>query len=128
MARAGARLLRAGGADDVFSGGEIRAHIWDGDNDQVQAIWHATNPRIIIVRGNDRIEAIDFPLGEPLTIEVDDPAFDGIEFSETGIVGTNPAKPWETLLVFDLGRLHRARRGDSDGPRRSGHATGRAPR
>ena len=92
-----------GGADDVFSGGEIRAHIWDADNDQVQAIWHATNPRIIIVRGNDRIEAIDFPLGEPLTIEVDDPAFDGIEFSETGIVGTNPAKPWETLLVFDLG-------------------------
>jgi len=92
-----------GGADDVYSGGEIRAHIWDADNDQIQTIWHATNPRIIIVRGNDRIEAIDFPLGEPLTIELDDPNFAGIEFSETGIVGVNPDKPWETLLIFEMG-------------------------
>ncbi len=92
-----------GGADDVYSGGEIRSHIWDADNDQVQAVWHATNPRIIIVRGNDRIEAIDFPKDEPLTIELDDPAFEGIEFSETGIPAANPDKPWETLLVFELG-------------------------
>jgi hypothetical protein len=92
-----------GGADDVYSGGEIRAHVWDADNDQVQAVWHATNPRIIIVRGNDRIEAIDFPKGEPLTVELDDPEFAGIEFSETGIPAANPDKPWETLLVFELG-------------------------
>ncbi len=92
-----------GGTDDVYFGGEVRAHIWDGDNDQVQALWHTLNPRIIIVRGNDRIEAIDFPIGEPLTIELDDPNTPGVEFSETGVVAANPDRPWETLLIVELG-------------------------
>lgn len=93
-----------GGADDIITaGGEIRAHIWDADNDQIQTIWHTCNPRIIIVRGNDRIEAVCFPSGAELTIELDDPNFEGIEFSDTGIVDVNPDKPWETLLIFELG-------------------------
>ena len=94
-----------GGADDIYLGGEVRSHLWDFDNDQVQAIWHTCNPRIIIVRNNDRIEAVCFPEGSELVIELDDPAFDGIEWTsgDPVIVTRNPEKPWETLVVFGLG-------------------------
>ena len=94
-----------GGADDVYLGGEVRAHLWDFDNDQVHAIWHTCNPRIIIVRSNDRIEAVCFPEGSQLVVELDDPAFAGIEWTsgDPVIVTRNPEKPWETLVVFELG-------------------------
>jgi hypothetical protein len=94
-----------GGADDIYLGGEVRAHLWDFDNDQVQAIWHTCNPRIIIVRNNDRIEAICFPEGSELVVELDDPAFAGIEWTsgDPVIVTRNPEMPWETLVVFELG-------------------------
>ncbi len=95
-----------GGADDVYLGGEVRAHLWDFDNDQVQAIWHTCNPRIIVVRGNDRIEAVCFPVGSELVLELDDPANGaGIDWSSGApvIVTRNPDKPWETLVVFELG-------------------------
>ncbi|MDH3294533.1 MAG: hypothetical protein OER95_09465, partial [Acidimicrobiia bacterium] len=95
-----------GGADDIYLGGEVRANLWDSDNDQVQAIWHTCNPRIIVVRGNDRIEAVCFPVGSELVVELDDPATGvGIDWSSGApvTVTRNPDKPWETLVVFELG-------------------------
>ena len=95
-----------GGADDIYLGGEVRAHLWDFDNDQVQAIWHTCNPRIIIVRGNDRIEAVCFPVGSELVVELDDPANgEGADWAsgDPVVVTRNPDKPWETLVVFELG-------------------------
>ena len=94
-----------GGADDIYLGGEVRANLWDFDNDQVQAIWHTCNPRIIIVRGNDRIEAVCFPVGSELVVEIDDPAFAGVEWTsgDPVVVTRDPDKPWETLVVLELG-------------------------
>jgi hypothetical protein len=82
----------------------IHAAIWDGENDQVWAPWDVErHPRIYIVRGNDRIEAIDFPAGAKLTVEIDDPATGNVDWSGTGIVGRDPDNPRQTLLVFELG-------------------------
>ncbi len=94
-----------GGAEDVYLGGEVRANLWDLDNDQVQAIWHTCNPRIIIVRNNDRIEAVCFPVGSELVVVLDDPATGiGTDWeSDPVTVIRNPDKPWETLVVFELG-------------------------
>ncbi len=85
-------------------GGGAFAEIYDEDNDRTWSVYHEPDPRIIVVRGNDRVEVIDFPEGNEVTIEIDDPAVPGSpDYFATGIVSRNPDRPWETLLVFQLG-------------------------
>ena len=85
-------------------GGGAFAEIYDEDNDRTWSVYHDPDPRIIVVRGNDRVEVIDFPEGNEVTIEIDDPEIPGsTDYIDSGVVSRNPDRPWETLLVFELG-------------------------
>ena len=99
-------------SNEVFDlGSLVEAHvvIWDGDGDETMAHLFLEEPlplpyfRLNLTKG--LIRALAWPMGDILTIEIDDPATsDPVDYSSSGTVdGYAPWDPGLTMLEFDPG-------------------------
>ena len=76
----------------------------DANGNQTWADWHMPNPNLSVRANDDRVEANEWPLGDVITLEIDDPGTPLVnpDYSDTQIVVVHPQDPNGTYVSFDI--------------------------
>ncbi len=65
--------------------------------------WSVLNPNFNVRANEDRVEANEWPLGNTVALEINDPGtLKNPDYTDTQTVGLNPKDPNQTLAEFDL--------------------------
>jgi len=86
------------------TGSEVRAPDIDGDSTTVQ--WNVPNPNFSVrAQNGDQVEAYDWPLGNTVTLEIDDPGL-GEDYTAWRVVSEADWDHNQTYASFDLNRVY----------------------
>jgi basic membrane lipoprotein Med (substrate-binding protein (PBP1-ABC) superfamily)/fibronectin type 3 domain-containing protein len=75
----------------------------DSDSDRTSLDWRVPNPNIGVRANGDQVEAWEWPLGNTVTLEIDDPATPANpDYSDTRLIEPADWNPSQTYAWFDL--------------------------
>ena len=95
------------GGEEIDLESLVEAHvvIWDNDGDETMAHLDVEDPLQSMFGFNPEqeiINAVDWPMGTVLTLEVDNPATSEVDYTDSGeVTEYAPWNPEDTLYVFD---------------------------
>jgi len=88
---------------DIKNGNGIDSQEWDNDSDRTMYGVNIPNPQFSVRANNDQVEAYEWPLGNTVTLEINDPATpDDPDYTETRLIGTADWDPSQTYAYYDL--------------------------
>jgi hypothetical protein len=88
---------------DIVKGTGIDSHQCDEDGDCTQFGLHIPNPNFNVRANEDRVEANEWPLGNTVTLEINDPGTTkNPDYTGTKIVGSKPDDSSQTYVDFNL--------------------------
>jgi len=84
---------------------------YEADSDRTWVDWHVPNPRFTALPLREQIEGYDWPLGQTVHLEIDDPSTGlGADFEDDAVVGGDPNDTW---LSFDFLGFYDLRPGET---------------